>query len=152
VGGYSACDQRLGEPMTVSSREVSVRRFLETARRHRAELARGLGWPDGPDLLKRLVERAGGGWVSKRGVAGNISYTIHGGVGCRLCLENDHTCVDGDLLPDGSFSFDLWRIRQYAESIGVTVPPDDVLENECRALVRGNVLRALGKNWYAASV
>ena len=134
------------------SNEVSVRTFLDTARRHRAALARGLGWEDGPDVLKRLVERAAGGWIARRGRAGNISYSIHGGVGCRLCLENEQTCIDGDLLSDGSFSFDFWRIKQYADSIGSSTPADEVLVNECRALVREGSMRSLGDDWYAASV
>jgi hypothetical protein len=138
--------------MTFSSQEVSVRGFLETARSHRSELARGLGWEDGPDVLRRLVERVGGGWIPRQGVAGIISYTVHGGVGCRLCLEDDITCIDGDILPDGTFSFDVWRIRQYAESMGTRPPPDEVVERECQALARDQVLRYIRKNWYAADI
>jgi hypothetical protein len=129
--------------------KVSVRAFLETARQHRSLLARGLGWNDGSDVLGSLVERAAGGWIPRRGVAGSIRYTVHGGTGCRLCREDETACVDGDVLPDGDFSFDIWRIKQYAESVGATPPQQDQIISECEELVRTQVLRCLRKNWYA---
>jgi hypothetical protein len=136
-----------------SSQALSVMGFLETVRRHRSELARGLGWEDGADVLRRLIERVGGGWMPRRGVAGRISYTVHGGIGCRLCEEDeDGVCVDGDLLPDGRFFFDIWRIRQYAESMGMAVPPDEVVKAECAMLLRKKVLRPHGKRGYSAAV
>lgn len=142
----------MGEPLNSSSVDVSVRAFLETARKHREALAQGLGWSDGPDLLSRLVERAAGGWIARRGVAGSISYTIHGGRGCRLCLEDESTCIDGDVLTDGNFSFDIWRIRQYAESMGAPPPPPDQVIRECEGLVRTHRLRQLRRNYYAVIV
>jgi hypothetical protein len=135
--------------MNPPSQEASVRNFLSTARRHRSALADGLRWSDGPEVWRRLVERAAGGWIPRRGVAGSISYLVHGGSGCRLCLNDETLCVDGDVLPSGELSFDIWRIRRFADSSGIPARSPDVLAKECDKLVRERKLRALRENWYA---
>jgi len=59
-------------------------------------------------------------------------------------------CVDGDVLPSGELSFDIWRIRQFADSLGIPASSSEVVAKECDELASKHELRALRQNWYAA--
>ncbi|MFJ8212075.1 DUF6896 domain-containing protein [Streptomyces sp. NPDC096033] len=60
--------------------------------------------------------------ISRSGLVGTYSYTVHG-AGCRFISDNG-TEVDVDFAADGSEIFDLWRLRGYGlrlpESLDVT--------------------------------
>ena len=76
-----------------------------------------------------------------------FSYAIHGR-GLRMTAP-DGAVVELDLLVDGSEAFDMWRLEEFARSVGISpVPARDDLQRECLDLVRKGVLAEPEPGWF----
>jgi hypothetical protein len=74
------------------------------------------------------------------------SYTFHG-VGCRFEFETGEE-VDFDWNADGAPTFDVWRLRRYAQSINAKAPVDAELLAACRELTAQGLLREASEGWF----
>lgn len=76
-----------------------------------------------------------------------FSYAIHGR-GLRM-TGPDGAVVELDLLLDGSEAFDVWRLEEFARSVGMSpVPARDDLVRQCLDLTRKGVLVEPESGWF----
>jgi hypothetical protein len=76
-----------------------------------------------------------------------FSYAVHGR-GLRM-TGRDGAVVELDLLLDGSEAFDVWRLEEFARSVGMrAVPARDDLARECLDLIRKGVLAEPEPGWF----
>jgi len=137
--------------MTPRNADEWVDSFLATLQHYVAELS------ELPDLsvdrgaLRAFVETTWRGQRTRAGRAGDLSYEVHGRIGCRLQAPEGGE-VDVDTLPDGRAAFDAWRITQFAASLGCGDLRTGEVETACDMLVANGTLSHIPPGIYAIRV
>ena len=91
------------------------------------------------DATAPLVARSHAGERKRSGrIEGLGTYQLHG-VGCRLELDTGEE-VDFDWDRDGNAIFTPWRLRTFAESLGIMDVEEGELAKACRDFVRDGLL------------
>jgi len=75
------------------------------------------------------------------------AFQLHG-VGCRVTLDSGEQ-IDFDWDEDGDATFDAWRLRKFAHSIGSEETSDADLLAACRQLAAAGLLVEREAGWYA---
>jgi hypothetical protein len=91
------------------------------------------------------------GELPRRDQLADLEYDVHGRIGCGITFRSGE-CVDVDLLPDGTPSFDTWRVVQYALSIGLPRPEVAIIEAEAEQLLKRGWLYPLRTEWYSVAM
>lgn len=124
-----------------------VASFVAAAQRQLSVVGRDLGIPP-ESVLAELVGGALQRRRPRRGVTAScVGYQVHG-LGCLFIDRRDRSEIDLDELPDGRPTFDVWRVKRWAESMGFDYPDDKAIEVEAAALVeRGALMQVDAWRW-----
>lgn len=82
-------------------------------------------------------------------VAGLGSFHLHG-VGCRFELDGGED-VDFDWDAEGNVVFDGWRLRSFAQSVGVDSLEVTDFDSSARSLVSRGLLQERRPGWFSIS-
>jgi hypothetical protein len=125
-----------------------VASFLAAAQRQLSVVGRDLGVPP-ESVLEELVGGVRQHRRPRRGVTKScVGYSVHGD-GCLFIGRRDRSEIDLDLSPAGAAKFDVWRVKIWAESIGVEDPNDEAITDEAASLVESGELLAVDSWWWA---
>jgi hypothetical protein len=93
-----------------------------------------------------VLEDLSGGLRRSGVIPGLGTWALHG-MGCRFELDTGED-VDFDWNADGIPTFDVWRLRKYASSIGAPGLADADLLAACRELSLKGVIREEPEGWF----
>ena len=125
-----------------------VTSFLTTLTHYVVMLTGSFGLQQGHEGLRLFVESTWRGERPRSGRAGDLDFLVHGRVGCRLQAPEGGE-VDVEVLADGRLGFDVWRVQQFAVSLGQPPPEKAQIEKVCEELIGSRVLDRLRDHWYA---
>jgi hypothetical protein len=124
-----------------------VATFVEAADGVLRSVARDFDLPRDRALLEFISSHRRDPLMRGRTPSGVI-YSVHG-IGCRFRMRH-RGVVDLDLSQVGSPMFDAWRIRHWAESVGIPEPDEGSIEEEAGMLVRDGTLRIVEPGWWTS--
>jgi hypothetical protein len=128
--------------------QEAVNSFLATLSHYVQVLTASLGLQTERRVLRQFVESTWSGERARAGRVGEIEFTVHGRVGCRLQAPEGGQ-VDIEVLPDGRVAFDAWRVQQFALSLGQPAPDRGQVDAVCEELAIGTALERVREHWYA---
>lgn len=121
-----------------------VRQFLTTSQALRSTLLARVGAPS----LRAVVEWTWTGDLAEVDDFPEISYEVHGRIGCRLIAPSGRK-VDFETTSDGSETFNAWRVEQFAKSSGLESGDLDALERACSEFAAAGALIEVKQGWFA---